>query len=72
MLKIDYYKMIKNAAEQLFDPTGGEYEIGGKIKADGLRHAALRIYHKGNYKDGTEHYEVTLDRKLLNELAEGE
>ena len=71
MLKIDYYKMIKNAAEQLFDPTGREYEIGGKIKADGLRHA-LRIYHRGNYKDGTEHYEVILDRKLLNELAEEE
>lgn len=66
------YSMLKIAAAQLFIPAGGEHEIGAKVKADGLRHVALRIYHKGNYKDGTEHYEVTLDRKLLNELAEGE
>ena len=30
-------------------------------------HAAIRIFFKGHYKDGTEHYEVAIDRVLLAE-----
>lgn len=49
-------------------PRDGEYEIMPYTSKDGVKTSIARIYFKGYYKDGLEHYEVAIDRNLANAL----
>ena len=49
-------------------PRENEYEIAPYTSKDGVETAVARVYFKGFYKDGFEHYEVAIDRNLANAL----
>lgn len=64
-------KMNKTAITNLITlllPHDGEYEIAPYTSKDGVKTSIARVYFKGYYKDGFEHYEVAIDRNLANAL----
>lgn len=62
----------KAAVELLFDgcELNSEHAIWPKIKGHGpvCYEYAIRVFYKGKYKDGTDHYEVALNRDLIEEM----
>lgn len=61
----------KKAVDILFG-IGGWREIGGYINEDGIRTPAITISNKMEYQNGNEVYKVTINRKILDKLAEEE
>lgn len=50
-------------------PRNEEYEIAPYTNGNtGEESAFAKVYFKGYYKDGLEHYEVAIDRNLANAL----
>lgn len=61
----------KKAVDILFG-IGGWREIGGYIDENGIRTPAITISNKMEYQNGNEVYKVTINRKILDKLAEEE